>query len=223
MSKRAFYRIVWILSAFAIVGMTVVFAGQPYVLTPPGPMTAYTTGDKTLRFQRPGNWQAHEQSLHGLETEVRFEPARNAHMTLTSDLQGSLLADTVKSGSNATLDAMGSLPGMGGALPKQQSPLETMHALQGAEMAKKKSAYAEYKDGETQKMQIDRYEALVTEFTFQEPGAFGSRPMVGKRVTLLAGERRVTLVYSCLKEMRAVLMPTFDQMRDSLTVGQAGG
>jgi len=223
MSKRAAYRIVWILSALAIFGMTFVFASQPFALPPPGPITSYTTRDKSLSLKRPGNWKGHESSMNGIETQVRFDPVRNAHLILISDLKGSLIADIEKSLGSAG-DTLREIPGMDRvSLPKPPTPLESMHARQGKELAGDKTMYSGFQDGETRQIQIDRYEALLTDFSFQEPGAFGSRPMVGRRITLLAGERRVTIVYSCLKEMRALLMPLFDQVRDSVTVGQPGG
>src|SRR5438067_289984 len=124
MSKRAFYRVVWILSALAIAGMTAVFASQPYALPIPGPTKTYTSGDKSLRLDHPGNWKVREFSSHGIETELRVEPARSAKFVVTADLQGSLMADIVKSGNNA----LSSLTGMGGEAGAQpKSPLETLH------------------------------------------------------------------------------------------------
>lgn len=221
MPARTLYRLLWIPSLLAIVGMTFVFATQPLALPIPAPMKRYTTGDKSLRIEHPGNWPAHATSSHGLETEVEFKPGQNARMTVSADLTGSLTADLMKS----TDASLSSLPGMEGPVTdRKKTPLEQLHDLQAAQLEKEKAEYPGFQDGEMKKVQVAGKEALITDFTCEAPGLLGSRPMVGRRVTLLSGDHHVAVVYVCLKEMRNIVLPVFDKMLSTLEVDpQTGG
>src|SRR5437879_5784468 len=91
------YRPIWILSAVAIVGMTLLFAAMPAPVPVAGAMRRFTASDRSVRIDHPGNWKARERSSHGIETEVEFKPAHNAFMTINVNLQGSLMVDVLKS------------------------------------------------------------------------------------------------------------------------------
>ena len=221
--SRTIYRLLWIPSALAIAGMTVAFATQPMALPVLQPLKPYTTSDRSLRLLRPGNWKAHERSSHGVATVVEFDPIRNARMVVTMDLQGSLAADIMKATDSQTAQLAGMIPGGAALLADRKSPLERLHAAQGALMKRDKLSYPSFEDGATVKAEIAGKEALVTTCSWNAPGLFGSRPVVGRRATLLSGDHQVSVVYSCLKEMEPVVLPIFKQMMRSMEIDAQGG
>ena len=97
MSNRLLYRLVWIPSAFACVGMAYVFIRQPKPFPKPASLTTYTSGDKSVALKRPGNWKASFANDHGVGRGIAFEPADNVRFVVASDLAGSLMADIMKS------------------------------------------------------------------------------------------------------------------------------
>ena len=230
MSKVGLYRLVWIPSLVAILGMLAVFMGVSGKVPPPGPMKRYTTGDKFISIKHPGNWKAHELSANATFTTLRFEPVLGSRMVITSDLAGSLLSDMDRANS-ASLPNMSSsadsssTSGIAAGMPtmeaKLPSPLEKSHASQKDEMEKD---YTKYEEGATAKLQIDGQEALATDFNYETGEMLTHRLMAGKRVTLLSGDRHVAVICTCLRDMKATVMPTYDKMIASLRVsGQNGG
>ncbi len=213
MPGLALYRAVWIPSALALVGAIFVFATQPASVAKPAPLQTYSTSDKAITLRCPGNWTPHETSLHAVLTELRFQPNETSQFSASADLQGSLMADIGRGGGG-----MEGLPGMGGTLPvKRKSPLEKLHDQQGQSLEKQFDNYAE---GETVKTQVSSVDAIITSFTYQEPAMFGKRDQVGKRVTALLNDRRLSVIYHCAKANQAALEPSFDAMIASLHVGQ---
>ncbi len=127
MTQRLFCRVVWIVSALVLAGLTATFARQPLAIPVPAPMVPYSAEDKSLTLQHPGNWKPHQWASHGVDSGVRFDPNSNTRIIISVDLQGSLFADIAK----AQNDQLSSLPGIGEVLAKKQkSPLETVHAMQ---------------------------------------------------------------------------------------------
>jgi hypothetical protein len=222
LSMRMVYRAIWVVSAMAIAGMTALFAVQPMALPVPAPMKRYTSGDRSIRILHPGNWKARERSSHGVETEVAFAPTTNARMTIDVDLQGSLVTDILKSSDAQTTAIANMVPGGQAVANHQLAPLEFMHAGQASEMQKGAGDYPGFKDGATTKTRVAGREAIVTECSWNAPGLLGSRPMVGRRITLLSGDHHVSIVYGCLKEMQAFVLQVFDQMLSSLEIDGQG-
>ena len=220
---RTVYRVIYILSALAILGMSVGFSTLPAAAPIPAPMKHYVSGDRSIGIKHPGNWKTHERSSHAVETELEYIPTQNARFTVTVDLQGSLMADIMKSTSAENSQIAGMIPGGATLTAGQKTPLETMHDAQGAQMKQDKETYPGFKDGLTLKSHIAGKEALVTECTWTAPGLFGSRPIVGRRTTVLSGDHQVSVVYGCLSEMRGVILPVFQEMQESIELDVQGG
>jgi hypothetical protein len=217
MPKHTIYRILWIPSAVILVLMTALFSHQTSAMPTVAPMQTYTTDDKSFALRHPGNWKPHPFGANAVLSGVRFTPSDNVKVLVTADLTGSLFADMQK----ANNDTASALPSFGPEqAAKQKSPLETVHKMQRVEM---KGKFEGYKEGKTEQAQIANNEGLVTAFTGKTGGMFSSAKIVGRRATILAGDRRITFVASCLKEMQPELMPVFEEMLESLQIGQGGG
>jgi hypothetical protein len=219
MASRALYRALWIPSAIILVGLTVAFAKQPEAFTAPAAEAkTFTTDDKTITVRYPGNWKPRQTSMNAVLTQVEFEPSRNVRCVITTDLAGSLMGDLSKSNSGLS-DSLNSLPGMENRpLPKQKTPLETVHEMQG-QMLEKDYRDKKYAEGATRPGKVAGYDALITDFTFEEAGLFESRKMIGTRVSALSGERRITVVATCPKEAQILIMPAFEAIIESLQTG----
>ena len=223
MSRRLLYRILWIFSLAAIGGMTYLFATQPAALPLPGPTVTYHTADGSIRIQHPQNWKVREAGAHAVLTELRIAPTRSVQMLIVEDLQGSLMADTMKS-SDAQLGSLASMvPGGEAMLKGRKSPLERLHEMGAAARKKDKENYPGYTESDPTKTEVAGREALISDCGWSEQGIFSSRPMVGRRITMLSGDHHVTVSYGCLKEMKRLIMPMFESMVNSLEVDGQGG
>ena len=217
---RVLYRIVWIVSLLAILGMSILFITQPPSLPTLAPMVAYLSDDKSLALQYPGNWKPHEASSQAVASRLAFDPNAYTHFSVNSSLAGSLMGDVAKS-NNAML---GSLPGMPAAVAdKLKPPLQTLHEASLERMANSITRYADFEKGATQQTHLGTVEALATEFTFKRSGVWGKKEMVGTFVTALATDREVTVTATCSKDLQKTLKPVFDQMIASMRLGQTGG
>ena len=221
MSRRILYRAIWIPSAIIFLFLTAAFARQPYTVQPPGKtMETYTTSDKTIQVSHPDNWKPLQTAAHDTVTKLKFEPSRFVRITIGTDLMGSLMGDISKS-QNDQLSSLNAMPGMPQqSVEKQKSPLEKVHEASCAELSKNLDGY---QAGETKPIQVAGQEALMTDYTFHEAGLWGPREMVGKRITALLTERRLTVDYRCLKESEGIITPVFMQMLESLRVNTTGG
>src|SRR5436190_2236021 len=108
---RIVYRLIYITSALAILGMTVGFSVLPAALPLPSAMKHYVSGDRSIGIKHPGNWKTHERASHAVETELEYKPAQHARFTVNVDLQGSLMADIMKSTSAENSHIAGMIPG----------------------------------------------------------------------------------------------------------------
>ena len=225
MSNRVLYRIVWIPSAIACVGMGVLFAAQPYAFPTPSAMENYSTKDKLITLKHPGNWKAHVRSgMQGMEKSVEFTPAKTVSFVVSSNQMGSIMADVSKSNDAQIQQLMSSVPGAPPAnTPAQKSPLEKAHEAGRSVMIADDKNYPEYKEKNAQVGRISGVECLTSDFTFQGEGQNKALEMTGKRVTALTTETQINVLYYCPKDMQAKLAPTFKQMLQSVRVGQNGG
>src|SRR2546427_8194328 len=128
------YRTIWIPSALAILGMTLLFAAQPGAAPFPEAMKRYTAFDRSIRIDHPGNWKARVRSAHGIETEVEFKPAHNAFMTIDVNLQGSLMVDMLKSVDSQNSRIASMIPGGEALNSRRLSPLAHLHSVQAAHL-----------------------------------------------------------------------------------------
>ena len=217
---RVLYRVVWIVSLLAILGMSCLFAMQPPSLPTIAPMTAYVSDDKSLALPYPGNWKPRESSAQAVSFHVAFDPNPYTHFAVDMDLAGSLMGDIARSNTSM----LASIPGMpAGAVEAQKSPLELLHEASLHGMAKNKKRFAEFARGATQPTQIGGIDALATEFTFKQGAAWSRKEMTGTYVTLLTKDREVRVIATCSQELQKTLKPVFDQMIAGMHLGQPGG
>jgi hypothetical protein len=222
--SRMLARLIWIASTLGLIGTVVAFAQHPYSLPSPGAMASYTASDRSLTLSHPDNWKPHTLDMHATLSRITFEPAKASWFEVNSDLKGSLMADINRS-SSAPIDTTNMPPDLAkqlGALEggaKKKSPLESAHESAGVSLEKSFDAFQE---GAITKLHIAGLEALSTEVTFQKRGLWGARHMTGARLTALANDRRITILYYCPKEFSDVLTPTFKKMADSIRLGQEG-
>ncbi len=223
MSNRTLYRLVWIPSALACVGMAYVFAAQPYVVSKIEPMKPYAASDHSVSLQRPGNWKAHSRSENGVARVVSFDPSQSAHFEVSVDLLGSLLGDVMKSSDSQMQSLAGMMPGGAGVanLPPQKSPMETLHAAEGKRLKKDERHYPGYEETDPKPAQISGSPALASEFIFKGDGP--DAEIHGKRLTALTTESRVTILYYYPKSMQKQLSGVFAKMTASVRTGQNAG
>ena len=242
---RGIYRVIWIISSIAILAMTVLFAGQPYVAPPSGTMKTFTIKDNSFSIKHPENWKSNGLALHDIVAEVLYQPSPNIYFHITSDLQGSLISGMLPteagmdanpntaSGADANLNSADAaaldrmikqMPGadkLNSELKK--TPLERLHEAQLAQMEKRQEKFPSFKDGETRKTNMSGVEGLVTNFTLEsDNGLLGKKKLHGKRITLLTSDRQVSIVCYCLNELQKEIDPIFDTMLKSLDLHPKG-
>lgn len=216
-------RTIWILSALAILGMTVLFGAMPPPAPIPEAMKRFTTSDRSIRIDHPGNWKSRVRSSHGIETELQFKPAHNVFMTIDVNLQGSLMVDMLKSVDSQNSQIASMIPGGAALNTNRLTPMEHLHEMQASQMKNSVAEYPGFADGTTEKTQIGGKQAIVTTCTWTSPGLLGSKPMVGRRVTLLSGDHHVSAQYGCPKAMQQSVLPVFDKMLNSMEIDVQGG
>lgn len=223
MASRALCRVVWIPSALALVGTVSAFAVMPHPVPAPGDLMTFTSNDKTLSVSHPENWKSQSMSIGGNSAEVTYRPTKNVMVRFGTDLQGSLMADISRS-TNAMPDTSNLPPELanqlGAGMTKRKTPLESVHEMDMAILAKE---FEGYQEGKTTPTRLAGLEALQTDFTYQMSDLFTKRQVVGKRFTALSNDRRVTALYYMPKESEAKLLPVIQKMIRSLKIGQQGG
>jgi hypothetical protein len=84
--------------------------------------------------------------------------------------------------------------------------------------------YPDYSEQPAAPVRVAGFEALASDFTFaRKAGLFGAIPMAGTRITVLPGDRRVTVFYYYPKAGAATYGPLFRKMTESLKLGSGGG
>jgi len=192
--------------------MAVAFTRQSHSTPAPGELVPFVSSDKSFSVLHPDNWPTAETGSQGTMTRVTFDPSDDVHISVTSDLTASLVADASRGGSGM----LGQFPGSIGQAANQPSPLETAHALQRDRIESHHDTYPAFADGQTTKADINGREALITTFTFSRPAFPGTVAMAGKRVTLLFKDRGMSIVCACPESQQATLMPVFDKIIGSL-------
>ena len=219
MTHRALHRIIWVVSALLIVGMSCYFIFQPVSLPTAEAMKPFSTTDKTISLMYPSNWKPNEAQKAGVETGVEFLPKPDTRIVFRTLLQDSLMADIARSGASMPV----SLPGMSGGGGPTKTPVETVHEMQFARMERQAANYMHLADKATTKIQIAGVEGLATQFTFKKPVGLTVEVMEGKRICALVGERCLSIVETCPKGAADVMKPIYDKMLASLTIKEPGG
>ncbi len=186
-------------------------ASKPGLVQAPKSLSWYTAVDKSFVCGSPVGWESSGAASHGVAASAAFKKGA-AVIDVGSDLVGSLMGDVAAS-SNAMAS---SLAGMAPGAPevKQRPPVEKVHI---ADRKRFDKLYKEYDEGRMTAFQSRVGEARCSEFTAD--GGFGVGKLHGFRVTILGGERRITVVCRCPEANWEILKPTFQRVIASMNPG----
>ncbi|HLK57980.1 MAG TPA: hypothetical protein VKU00_15540 [Chthonomonadaceae bacterium] len=224
MSKRAMYRIVWMISLLAIIGMNGLFLMMPSqgaATAASDTLVSFTTSDKMISLRHPSNWTPNEQSDHAIATGVEFMPDETTRCVVKTDMLSSILTSTP--GAGVDLSSLSGTPGMPN-MPTgaQKPPLEAAHDYQADAIREDPKRYPRYAEGKAIKVHVAGLEALFTQFTYRKFEGFEAVEMVGRRITAVTPDRRLSIVATCRKDQAEKLEPVFQKIIDSVQIGQGG-
>jgi hypothetical protein len=188
---------------------------KPSAAKAPTKFSTYVAADKAFACQTPDGWRR-EEAVGGAGTLSRVTVTQGrARIRITSDLEGSLLADMSRSPSG--------MAGMDGALPggmrmsaeMRKPPVEKLHDMGKKDMEEN---WKEYEESKANPFPCPLGEARVSEWT-GKGGTFGNSKMHGLRATILSGERRTRVTCSCPEEDWNTLRPAFSTVLRSIQRG----
>jgi hypothetical protein len=217
-------------SAFAYVGL------QPERAAPPATFSPFVADDKSFACDAPGGWKKRSGTAQAIRSFAVFTKGQ-AKVDIDADLQGSLHADILRSaqqmgGGMGGMDGGefgggefggggGGIPGAdaltnAGALPAEtkKPPIQILHESGAGDM---KAEHGEYEEGESQVMQSALGEARFSEFTYK--GDFFAKTMKGWRITILSGDKLVTVICESPERDWVKLKPAFTRIVASLKSG----
>lgn len=202
--------------AVAVIALGLVGCGKGERLTAPKSFVAFEAIDKSFKGVAPEGWKVQRSGLQGTVAGAKISQ-QDATVQITADLQGSLMGDMM----TASNSQMG---GLTEGLPENMRPpagmtkpaVEKLHAA--GEKAGSKGL-ENYEEKPMQTLQSPLGEGRFSEFTGEEKGYIGGEKYHGLRVTILSGERRVTVVARCLEENWATLRPAFERVITGLAPG----
>ena len=72
--SRMVYRVVWVPSLIAIIGMTIAFGKAPATAPTPGKLIQWEAGDKSFSIMRPDNWRPQAMGAAGTLWKYGLSP-----------------------------------------------------------------------------------------------------------------------------------------------------
>ncbi len=199
----------------ALVAIFFLKASKPESVPAPSAYAPFTAPDKSFACLAPKDWETQSASAHAVMGGALFKSGP-AKIDITSDLMGSLMGDIVTA-SNAQAESLaGMMPG--GQLPagmKTRPPVEQLHTAGKQALA---SRYGNYTEQTARPLRCSLGDARYSEWTAD--GGFMAGKQHGYRVTILGGERRITVVSYCPESNWPTLKPAFEKVIASL---QSGG
>lgn len=193
-------------------------ASKPERTAAPTKYARFIAPDRSFVCEAPAGWDKKSAGAHGIMSGALFTNGK-AKIDITSDLQGSLMGDIARATSAQSEGMAGSLPpGMALAnLPQERAPVEQLHQAGKKPLAATMQNYAELP---MQPLQSRLGEARFSEWT-GDAGLMGGGKMRGYRVTILGGERRVTVLCQCAEPDWKTLKPAFARIIRG--IGPGGG
>lgn len=171
----------------------------------PASYTHFAAEDRSFQCDQPAGWESTSAGGHGVASGVLFKKGP-AKIDITADLQGSLMGDIARSSNNM----LGGLaPGLAG---KTRPPVETLHEMGKKELAE---SIKDYQEQPMQQIQGRMGDARMSEYT--GGGGIFSPKVHGLRVTMLGGERRITVICQCPESDWQTLHPAFTRVIGSLS------
>lgn len=174
-------------------------------VTVPTGFLPYVGQDKSFACVAPKGWAQIGAGTEGSNLGGAIFKTGDAKIDITTDLAGSLMADILKTPAN---------PLEGENAPPPTPPVEKLHVM-GKKGAKNK--YSDYKEQPMEKSSGSLGEICTSEWT-ASGGLFGAK-LHGLRVTMLGGERRVTVFCECAENDWAKLKPVFTRVVGSIGSG----
>lgn len=214
--------------AFAFTGL------KPERSKVPAKFTAFVVDDKTFACDAPDGWNKRSGSAQAIRTFAVFTSGQ-AKIDIDANLEGSLMADILRAsqqmgdGGGMGMDEFGGggggggVPGAGalgdaGRMPAntRKPPVQILHDVGAAKMA---AEHPGYEESQAQAFQSALGEARLSDFTYK--GDFFSKTMKGRRITILAGDKLVTVICESPQRDYVSLKPAFDRVVASLKPGGA--
>ena len=232
MSRRLVYRLIYIPCLLGLAALVGLF-GHParsQSAVKAADMTLYVASDKSFTIQYPHTWGTGASTLNGTGVRAHLRQSEHAEVIVTRDLVGSILMDMSRtnpnlaaslpnmSGSGSPSGVEEALKGMGGAA--QQTPLQAAHAFGTGYI---KGKFAHYEEQSPVKSELAGGETLTSAFSANTPGLLNSEEIVGRHVTILAGNNPVTIDAYCPKDEAKTFFATFEIMLKTLNVSETGG
>jgi hypothetical protein len=212
------FRMQGLIQVLAIAG--VLASGcRPDAAKAPTGFSPYVGPDKSFACQSPNGWKRSESGANGIMSSVVFTSGM-AKVSVTSDLQGSLMADMTRANNAQTENLNGSLPEgmqeqMAAQMPKPVPPVEKLHKAGKKSLEEKIGDYAE---NAMTPFQCAFGEARLSEF-MGDAGMLKGGKIHGYRATILSGDRRVTVICRCPESDWSTLKPAFGTIVQSLAPG----
>ena len=220
MSRRTVYRAIYVPCLLALGGLVVTFAHPTHSRATPAGMKTFEAKDNSFRVSYPAEWRKLVSNQNGTGTQARFQRDAHAEVVVTCDLVGSIMLDFSRNGNPSGV----ALPGMegvsGGAGAAQKTPLQAAHEAGATHLVGELPRYAEQPPTASK---IGGNDALTSAFTAQTADMFNAREVVGKRITILAGNRPVTVDAYCPKNDDNEFFSTVDAMLKTLSISEVGG
>ena len=220
MSRRLVYRIIYVPCLLALGGLVIAFAHPTHARVTSSAMKAFVAGDKSFQISYPADWRKLVFNQNGTGTRAHFQRDAHAEVVVTCDLTGSILLDFSRNGNPSGV----SLPGMeglsGGGAGGSKTPLQAAHESGSGHLDGELRHYAEQLPTPSK---IGKYEAMTSDFTAQTAEMFNAQELIGKRITILVGNRPVTVDAFCPKNDADGFFSTVDAMLKTLSISEAGG
>lgn len=224
----------WSLTALCLVillggGAYVYSASQPEKLKPVTSYSQFVAGDKAFACDYPGGWKVTSGQPQGIASFAYFKKGA-AEISIDANLQGSLMADMMRSeqimAENAGADFAGG--GGGGAIPGMEQipggaglgasdrrpPVERLHEAGKESFAEDKENYEEQGPAPLQSHLGD---GRLSTFSYKAGGWSGK--MKGYRATILASDKLFSVVCECPERDFNTIKPAFDRVLQSLKPG----
>jgi hypothetical protein len=173
----------------------------------PAKYTKYEASDRAFSCSAPEGWESVSSASQGTRSGALFRKG-GALIDVDADLQGSLMGDIARATGNI---GAGLVPGMEG---KRKPPVETVHEMKEKEVAESMSHYQEQP---AKPFRSSAGEARVSEFT--AGGGMFAEKVHGYRVTILGGERAITVIAKCPEADWPALQGVFGKVINSIKAG----
>ena len=210
------WAIIAVVLVVVLAGGGIVFwkLSNPERVSAPTAFTVFKAGDQSFQCEYPQGWQTAAAEAGAIASGALFQKA-SAKIDITADLAGSLMGDIARSSNQSMAGLADMIPGGAAAIQgKLKPPVQTLHEGGLKEIKEKFSGYAEQP---AKAFQSKMGEARFSEFTAD--AGFLAGKLRGYRVTILGGDRRVTVLCHCSEQDWPNLQASFQRVVNSLGPG----